>query len=80
MPRLTRDKIAVIKNDFEEMGWNAHRIWIEHPSFNCSRIAVYKLVKKIEITGSAERCKGSGRPVTAPTEENCAEVEGLIWT
>ena len=58
-----------------EKGWNAHRIWTEHPSFNCSRMSVHNLIKKIKETGSTERRIGSGRPVTATTEEIVGIIE-----
>jgi transposase len=78
MPRLTKDQIAVIKNDYEEKGWSAYRIWIEHPRFNCTQRTVKQLIKKIKQTGSGERRKGSGRPVTVSTDSNTEEVEELI--
>ena len=78
MPQLTADQLAVIKNDIQEKGWNAHKIWLEHPTFNCSRITIHNQVQKIKETGSKDRRKGSGRPITATTPEICAEVEELI--
>ena len=72
---LTNKQKAVIENDFNEKGWNAYKICKEHPSFECSRMAVHNLIKKIKETGSTERCKGSGRPVTATTEENALIFE-----
>ena len=52
---LTDKQKAAIENDFNEKGWNACKIWKEHPS--------------IKETGSTERRKGSSRPVNAITEE-----------
>ena len=75
---LTEKQKAVIENDFIEKGWNAHKIWQEHRSFECSRMAIHNLIKKIKETGSTDRKKGSGRPVTATTEENGDLVEELI--
>ena len=75
---LTEKQKAVIENDFIEKGWNAHKIWQEHPSFECSRMAIHNLIKKIKETGSTDRKKGGGRPVTATTEENGDLVEELI--
>ena len=75
---LTDKQKAVIENDFNEKGWNAYKIWKDHPSFECSRMAVHNLIKKIKETGSTERRKGSGRPVTATTEENASIFEELI--
>ena len=69
---LTDKQKAVIENDFNEKGWNAYKIWKEHPSFECSRMAVHNLIKKIKETGSTECPKGSDhyQPITARTEEN----------
>ena len=67
---LTNKKKAVIENHFNGKGWNAYKIWKDHPSFECSRMAVHNLIKKIKETGSTERRKGSGRLITAATEEN----------
>ena len=75
---LTNDQIVVIKNDYEEKCWTPYRIWREHPRFQCSRGVVEYLVKKIKKTGSAERRKGGGQPVTASTEVNKEEYEELI--
>ena len=75
---LTEKQKAVIENDFIEKGWNANKIWTEHPSFNCSRQAVHNLITKIKETGSTDRKKGSGRPITATTEENADLVEEPI--
>lgn len=75
---LTEKQKAVIENDFIEKGWNAHKIWTEDPSFECSRIAIHNLIMKIKETGSTDRKKGSGRPITATTDENGELVEELI--
>ena len=75
---LTDKQKAVIENDFNENGWNAYKIWKEHPSFESSRIAFHNLIKKIKETGLTERRKGSGRPVTATTEENAPIFQELI--
>ena len=72
---LTDKQKAFIENYFNEKGWNAYKIWKEHPTLECSRIAVHNLIKKIKETGSTERREGSGRPVTATTEENASIFE-----
>ena len=74
---LTDKQKAVIENDFNEKGWNAYKIWKEHPSFECSHMAVHNLIKKIKETGLTKHCKGSSRPVTATTEENASIFEEL---
>ena len=52
MSRITDEQIAVIKNDFEEKGWTAYRIWQEHPRFGCFWNAIEELIKKIKEAGS----------------------------
>ena len=59
-------------------GWNSYKIWKEHPSSECSRMSVHNLIKKIKEIGTTERRKGSGRPVTATTEENASISEELV--
>ena len=70
--------MAVIENDFNEKDWNTYKIWKEYPSFECSRMAVHNLIKKVKETGSTERRNGSGRPVTATAEENVSTFEELV--
>ena len=69
---LTDKQKAVTGNDFNEKGWNAYKIWKDHQSFERFRMAVHNLIKKIKETGSTERRKGSGRPVTTTIEENAS--------
>ena len=57
MGLLTRDQIAVVKNDLEERGWSSYCIWKEHPTFHCSKNTIINLVNKIKETGSGERKK-----------------------
>ena len=69
---------AIIKNDYEEKGWSAYRIWKEHPAKGWVESSVRRLIRKFEATGSMDRRSGSGRPRTATTEENAEVVEELI--
>ena len=66
---LTDKQNAVTKNDFNEKGSNAYKIWKEHPNFECSCKAVHNLIKKIKETASTERRKGSSQPVTSTTSK-----------
>ena len=75
---LTDKQKTVIENDFNEKGWNAYKIWKEHPSFECSCMAVHNLIQKIKETGSTEYHKGSGWPITTTTEENALIFEELV--
>ena len=78
MSSFSSDDKAVIKNDFEENGWTAYRICQEHPGKNWVLRSVQRLIKKYKETGTMERRTGSGRPVTATTQENGDLVEELI--
>ena len=75
---LTDKQKAINENDFNEKGWNVRNIWKEHPSFECSRLAVHNLIKKFKEIGSTERRKESGQPVNATTEENASIFEELV--
>ena len=75
---LTKEEIAAVKNDFEQYGWTAYKIWKHHPEIQCSRATISRLVKKIRITGSGDRLAGSGRKRTVSTVENVKKVEKLI--
>ena len=60
---LTGKQKAIIENDFNENGWNAYKIWMEHPSYECSRIAVHTLIKKIKETGRQSNVKETADPL-----------------
>ena len=77
---LTDKQKTVTENDFNEKGWNAYKIWKEHLSFECSRMAVHNLTKNIRETGSTERRQGSGQPVTATTEESASIFEEIVYS
>ena len=42
------------------------------------RRSVQRLVNRFELTGTMSRQQGSGRPVTATTEDNGALVEQMV--
>ena len=66
------------ENDLDQQTKGCHwKWWKEHPSFECSRLAVHNLIKKIKEIGSTEHRKGSGRPFTSTTEENASIFEEL---
>ena len=75
---LMKEQISVIRNDFLGIGWNANKIWKEHPTFNWSRIAVYDLLKKVKEIESGEQWKGSGWPVSATTKQIANDCELLV--
>ena len=73
------DKI-IIQNDVEEKNWTAYTIWREHPSKKWDRVSVWRVVKKLKETGTIKRRKGSGRPVTATTDQHQAYVDDAIFS
>ena len=75
---LSLEDKDIIQNDLEEKEWTAYKIWKEHPTKKWSISSVQRLVNKIKETGSIERRPGSGRPITATTEENGDLVEQMI--
>ena len=69
---------AIIKNDYDEKGWNAYNIWKNHPTKGWVESSVRRLIRRYEETGTMDRQPGSGRPRTATTDENVEVVEELI--
>ena len=69
---------AIIKNDYEEKGWTAFRIFKEHESKKWVLSSVQHLLKRFKEDGSMKRRTGSGRPITVTTDENAELVEELI--
>ena len=67
----------VIKNNFLEKGWNAHKICKEHPKKSGKRVSVRHL-KRFQEDNSMYRRAGSGRQRTITTEENENLTENLI--
>ena len=67
---------AIIKNDCEEKGWSAYRIWKEHPSKGLVESSVRRLIRKYEETGSMDRRPGAGKP--DPFQLKKMKVEKLI--
>ena len=55
MGLLTRDQIAVVKDDLEEKNWSSYRNWKEHQTFNCSKNTIINLANKIKETGPRKR-------------------------
>ena len=83
---LTKGQIGVIKNDFLEKACKANKTWKEHLTFNCSRTAVYNLVKNLTATGPSKRWEGrgvkevvnDGKLVIATTEQIAHECKLLL--
>ena len=54
---FSSDDKAVIKNDFEEKGWTAYRIWKEHPTRGWILRSVQRLVNRFKVTGTMSKNK-----------------------
>ena len=68
----------IIKYLRQKYNYGPTRIVDDHPEYNWNVNGVKTLLKKIDETGDVQRKEGSGRPKTARTEENVAEVEEMI--
>ena len=71
------DKI-IIKNDYEEKGWSAYKIWKDHSLKNWTYTSVKRLLKSFKDSGIINRKEGSGRPRSVTTEKNTDLIEELI--
>jgi len=67
--------LAVIVTCFTEKGWTGTRIAKKIPNKKWNYRSINRVLAKYRHTGSTDRKKGSGRPVTAMTDENLAEVK-----
>jgi len=54
------------------------QIWKEPKAKGWVWISVQQLVKRYKVSGTMDRKKGPGRPITATTVENADLVESLI--
>ena len=71
------DKI-IIKNDYEETGWSAYKIWKDHSLKNWTYTSVKRLLKRFKDSDIINRKEGSGRPRSVTTEKNTDLIEELI--
>jgi len=62
---------------FTEKGWSGTRIAEEFTNIRRSCRSINQVLAKYHHMGTADRKKGSGRPVPVMTDENLAEVEQL---
>lgn len=75
---FSKEDKAVIKTLFEEKGWRGRRIVKELPNKKWNPQSIDRLIRKLVQTGTTDRSKGGGRPRTARTEDNIAEVDEVI--
>ena len=74
---FAKNDLAVIVTCFIKKGWTGTRIAKEFPSQKWNYRSINRVLAKYRHTGTTDRKKASGRPVTAMTNENLAEVEQL---
>jgi len=74
---FAKDDLAVIVACFTEKGWTGTQIAKQFPSKQWNYRSISQVLTKYRNTGTTDRKKGSGRPVTVMTDENLAEVEQL---
>jgi len=68
----------LIENLQKHKRWSLRKLLKEFPSKYCSRSGLYRLLKRIDSRGNADRAVGSGRPRSARTLANIAKVEELV--
>ena len=74
---FTSDDRILIKALRITKGYGAKRLIKEFPTKPWSLSAVGRLLAKIDATGSESRKVGSGRPLSACMNDNCAIVADL---
>ena len=73
------DNRILIKALRIENGYGAKRLLKEFPTKLWSLTAVKKLLVKIDTTGSVSRQVGSGRPLSACTDDNFVIVAKILY-
>ena len=71
------DKI-IIRNDYEEKGWSAYKMWKDHSSKNWIYTSLKRFLKRFKDSGTMNRKEGSGRPRSVTTEENADLIAKII--
>jgi len=71
---------AVIVACFTEKGWTGTWIAKEFPNKKWNYRSINRVLAKYHQTGSIDRKKGSGKPVTAMTDENLDFISSQEWT
>ena len=77
MPQLSKEDLNVIQTCFVEKNWRRAEICRQFRGKSWKIRQVNRPIKKFEETACIFRKKGSGRPITACTQENIAEVKDL---
>ena len=74
---FAKNDLAVIVTCFIEKGWTGTQTVKEFTNKKLNFRSINRVFAKYRHTGTSDRNKGSGRPVTAMTNESLAEVEQL---
>ena len=75
---FTQSDKDFIMNVFLQKGYRGRRMVKEFPGFGWSIRSVNHLIHTFEERGYVERKRGSGRPITACTQENIDYTEEMI--
>jgi len=75
---LSVEDKALIKNMHLLKGYGSRKLLAEFPEKNWTKSGLDTLLRKLWDIGSTDRRVGSGRPRTARTEDNVAQVEELV--
>ena len=76
--QFTKEDKILIKNLFELKGYTAKQLVRKFPSKGWNVGSVYKLLQKLWVTGTVDRCPGSGRRRIARTADNVDLVDELM--
>jgi hypothetical protein len=75
---ISKEDRILIKILRQERGYNVQRFVKEFPNKRWSRRSLYRLIAKIDATGTATEEKRTGRPRTVRIDENINAVEELV--
>jgi hypothetical protein len=78
MVKISNEDSILVKNLRLEKHWGAKKMIKEFPNKHWKIRTINKLIRKINVTGSAARRVGSGRPKTVRTAVNIHLIEQLI--
>jgi len=73
-----QDKDKILITSLYLKGYSAKSLTDKFPEKSWTKQGVNKLLKKLRVTGTANKRPGSGRPRSARTEENVETLNGLV--
>ena len=77
---FSKEDKTIIKNDYEEKGWSAYKIWKDCSLKIWTYTFVKRVLKRFKDSDTINREEGSGRPRSVTTEENTDLIEELIFS